>query len=155
MRLASREVLVVVTARTKKEISLGQASVRRAGGLRRREQAKAAGRCVTCWASTEHGYARCGGCLAKYAKHHVAWRKKPIKKGFCYDCHWRQAAPGRVKCEHCQNLSNAGVRRLHRRRKRAGLCSRCSEPVFIYGMCLKCRAINAAQKRANRIRLKG
>ena len=155
MRLTGREILVVVSARTRKEIRLGQFSVRQAGGIRRREQARAAGRCVTCWASTENGYARCVACLAKFVKYHVAWRKKPIKPGYCYECHWREAAPGRAKCEHCQNLSNAGVRRLHLRRKRAGLCGRCSEPVITFGTCLKCRAISAAQNRARRLRLKG
>ena len=146
--------MVVVSERTKKEISLGQDHIRKATGLRRYEQAKAAGRCTTCRAPTEGDHIRCNDCRNKYAHHNIARRAKPVPVGYCYECHHRRSALGKAKCEHCQALSNASVRRLNRKRRMLGLCRSCSQPVSRFGMCLRCRAIKEARRRAWRLRIK-
>ena len=55
MRFGSREVIAVVTARTRAEIARGQQHVTQARCRRRREQSRARGVCVSCQKPSEFG----------------------------------------------------------------------------------------------------
>ena len=94
VRLASREVLVVVTARSRKEIGLGQTSVRLEGYARRYAQAKARKVCPRCGKASMGHHVYCTPCVEQNRKLDRDRRAKPVKAGYCYECHWRKSEPG-------------------------------------------------------------
>ena len=111
--------------------------MRRAGGVRRREQAKASGRCVSCRRIAEFGRAQCVACLTKYRTGTV--KKKAVRAGYCGRCRRNRAAPDRSKCQRCLDVINTSIRKLVARRWLARRCGACMEPVSRYKRCGRCR----------------
>lgn len=122
---------------------------------RRREVARAAGKCTKCLCNRTWKYAYCRPCLDQANAYNRRRRNLRLRSLLCLDC--PRSAGGSNYCSDCRRHRARKRASLRIVRLRAGLCQRCGRKRD--GPWLKCRACSAhvrlyARNRAKRIRLK-
>lgn len=89
------------------------------------------GLCGTCGTQREpETKTVCNACKEKTRLRAIDKRAKAAAESKCSSCYKRPNEEGKSKCSQCLNAAAASQRRKAGKRKRAGLCPSCGEPVM-------------------------
>lgn len=113
-----------------------------------RASRKAAGLCIHCGKAADRG-TRCSACAERDADNRKRYLARDRAAGVCISlgCR-RKARPNRVTCNRCARKQADDARK----RKRRGVCQKCSNTAHAGGYCKACRKKRARYMRKWRLR---
>lgn len=123
----------------------------------RREERRAAGRCLDCGEEGPHKRARCDRCTERIAIR----RRRRHGAGLCHDCGGARGETSARYCEKCRRKRAAYRRELATKKVSEGCCADCFKPRGVNGsevLCRKClesRSVKAAERKERIIKAGG